>query len=171
MDGPPATPPPPDELPEPPTPGLSAQPGFDGPSRQSAGRAPVDPTAGWLVLGGGILVLVGVFLPWFTVTIDGTQRSTTGTNEWGVMLLAAFAIARGLTLVRPDRFRFGLGTPLIGGVILVVLLVIRWNDIRDALDTASRLGFPASVGIGFYAAAAGTACILIGGLLSMRRRA
>jgi hypothetical protein len=170
MDEPPATPPPPEELPEPPTPGLSQSGLGGGPSGQSVARPPVDPTAGWLVLAGGILVLVGVFLPWFTVTIDGAQRSTTGTSEWGVMLLAAFAIARGLTLVRPDRFRFGLGTPLIGGVILVVLLAIRWSDIREALDTASRLGFPASVGVGFYAAAVGTACVLIGGLLSLRRR-
>jgi len=170
MDEPPAAPPPPDELPEPPEPGLSSGPALGGRSRPPSTRPPVDPTAGWLVLGGGILVLVGVFLPWFTVTIAGTERSTNGTSEWGVILLAAFAVARGLTLVRPDRFRFSLGTPLIGGGILVVLLALRWSDIREALDTASRAGVPASVGIGFWAAAVGTACVVIGGVLAMRRR-
>jgi hypothetical protein len=131
-----------------------------------------NPNAGWFVLVGGILVVVGVFLPWITVSGLNGSGSTNGfdNGEWGFLILGGFAIARGLSMTRPDRFRFTLGTPLIGGAILAVLVVIRWGDIQDAL-TAVR-GYPgvtASIGIGVWSVIAGTACVVLGGLMSLRR--
>jgi hypothetical protein len=171
MDDPPATPPPPDRrLPEPPQPGLSGDPGLGRPSSAPVTGSTADRTPGWLVLAGGILVLVGVFLPWFSYDVGGVSRSTSGTGEWGLMLLGALATARGLSMVQPGRFRFALGTPLIGGAILAILVWTRWSDLHEALDRATRAGLTASIGIGFWMVVTGTACVLIGGVLAMARR-
>jgi len=143
-----------------------------GPVRQP-GPTATDRNAGWFVLAGGILVVVGVFLPWITVSGPGGSNSASGldSSEWGFMILGGFAIARGLSITRPDMFRFRFGTPLIGGAILVVLVVLRWGDLQDAL-TALRAypGVTASLGIGIWSVIAGTACVVLGGLMMLLRR-
>jgi hypothetical protein len=131
-----------------------------------------NPRAGWLTLGGGVLVVLGVFLPWITASGPGGSVSFSGldSNEWGFVLLGGFAIARGLSITRPDRFRFTLGTPLIGGIILAVLVALRWGDLQDALAIyRAQPGVTASLGIGVWSVIAGTACVLLGGLLAVRR--
>ena len=73
-------------------------------------------------------------------------------------------------MTRPDRFRFTLGTPLIGGVILIVLVALRWGDLQDVLATARAYpGVTASLGIGIWTVIAGTACVVLGGLMSLRK--
>jgi hypothetical protein len=121
---------------------------------------------------GGILVVVGVFLPWITASGPGGSASPSGldSNEWGFLILGGLAIARGLSIARPDRFRFTLGTPLIGGVILIVLIATRWGDLQDALEIyRAQPGVTASLGIGVWSVIAGTACVVLGGLMLLRR--
>jgi hypothetical protein len=136
-------------------------------------RAAENPNAGWLVLTGGVLVIVGVLLPWLTLTGPASTVSANGSDlaGWGFFILGGFAIVRGLSMTRPDRFSFRLGTPLIGGVILALLVATNWSRLQDDLDLARARGVEASIGIGFWAVVAGTACVLIGGVLGMRRRA
>jgi hypothetical protein len=164
------------QLPQPPPQDLGQQPlpGLGG----AHSARPVTPregntNAGWLVLAGGILVLVGVFLPWLTVTGPGGTFSRSGkdASEWGFVILGGFATVRGLSMARPGILRFQLGTPLIGGVILAVLVAIRWSDLQNALDTArTHAGITASIGIGFWAVIAGTVLVLLGGVMAMQRR-
>ena len=172
MDEPPATPPPPDRpLPEPPEPGLSAGTG-SGPAPRAAQPAE-NPNAGWFALVGGVLVIVGVLLPWITFTGPAATVSAKGSDlaGWGFYILGGFAIVRGLSMARPDRFSFRLGTPLIGGVILAVLVAIRWSDLQKALeDLRSLPSVTASIGIGFWAVIAGTVLVLLGGIMAMQRR-
>jgi hypothetical protein len=172
MSEPPVTPPPPDpSLPEPPEPGLSAGPGV--PARPPATRPPADPNAGWLVLLGGVLVIVGVLLPWLTLSSQTDTFSAKGSDlaGWGFYILGGFAIVRGLAMTRPDRFSFRFGTPLVGGVILALLITSNWSRLQDDLDLARARGIDASIGIGFWVVVAGTLCVLVGGVLTMRRRA
>ena len=98
-------------------------------------------------------------------------RSLLESQEAGLLILGAFATARGLSMLQPGRFRFSLGTPLIGGVILAILVGSRWSDLHEALDRATNAGLSASIGIGYWAVVAGTACVLLGGVLSLRRPA
>jgi hypothetical protein len=172
MNEPPATPPPPDRpLPEPPEPGLSA--GTDRGQVPRAAQPAENPNAGWFVLIGGVLVIIGVLLPWATFTGPGGTISFKGSDlaGWGFYILGGFAIVRGLSMARPDRFSFRLGTPLIGGVILAVLIATHWGRLQDLLDIGEARGADGSIGIGYWAVVAGTACVLFGGLLSLRRRA
>jgi hypothetical protein len=122
---------------------------------------------------GALLVIGGVFLPWATASNEfGDSVSKTGMalNNWGVLLLGGFALARGLSALRPATFHFNLGTPLIGGVLLAVLIATRWSDLNDAVKSAQASGLTASIGIGFWAVIAGTALVLLGGLLALQRR-
>jgi uncharacterized membrane protein YidH (DUF202 family) len=163
-------------LPQPPPEGPAQQhpPGLGG--AQSARRAPLregNTNAGWLTLAGGILVIVGVFLPWITATASAGTFSASGkdANEWAFLILGGFATVRGLSMAKPGLFRFQLGTPLIGGVILAVLVALRWNELQKALeDFRSVPGVTASIGIGFWAVIAGTVLVLLGGVLAMQRR-
>ena len=164
------------QLPQPPPqdPGQQPPPGLGGAqSARSVTPREGNANAGWLVLTGGILVIVGVFLPWITATGPGGTFSRSGkdASEWGFLILGGFATVRGFSMARPQTFRFQLGTPLIGGVILAVLVAIRWNDLNKALeDFRSLPGVTASVGIGFWAVIAGTVLVLLGGVLAMQRR-
>ena len=164
------------QLPQPPPEGLGYQPppGL-GPTPTSRPVPTRDgnANAGWLVLAGGILVIVGVFLPWITASGPRGTFSASGkdASEWGILILGGFATVRGLSMARPDIFRFRLGTPLIGGVILAVLVAMRWSDIQKALnDLRSVPGVTASLGIGFWAVIAGTVLVLLGGVMAMQRR-
>ena len=164
------------QLPQPPPqdPGQQPPPGLGG--AQSA--RPVPPregnaNAGWLVLAGGILVIVGVFLPWITASGPKGTFSASGkdANEWAFLILGGFATVRGLSMAKPGLFRFQLGTPLIGGVILAVLVALRWNDLQKVLEEVRSVpGVTASLGVGFWVVIAGTVLVLLGGVLAMQRR-
>ena len=163
-------------LPQPPPQGLGQRPPPGIGATPSPRQAPVrdgNANAGWLVLIGGVLVLVGVFLPWITASGPRGTFSASGkdASEWGILILGGFATVRGLSMARPDIFRFRLGTPLIGGVILAVLVAMRWSDIQKALDDLRSVpGVTASLGIGFWGVIAGTALVLAGGAMAMQRR-
>jgi uncharacterized membrane protein YidH (DUF202 family) len=164
------------QLPQPPPQDLGQQPppGLGG----AHSARPVAPregnaNAGWLVLTGGLLVIVGVFLPWITATGPTGTFSASGkdANEWAFLILGGFATVRGLSMAKPGLFRFQLDTPLIGGVILAVLVALRWNDLQKTLeDLRSLPGVTASLGIGIWAVIAGTVLVLLGGVLAMQRR-
>jgi hypothetical protein len=164
------------QLPQPPPQGQGYQPppGL-GPTPTSRPVQTRDgnANAGWLVLAGGLLVVVGVFLPWITANGPNGTFSTSGkdASEWGFLILGGFATVRGFSMARPGIFRFQLGTPLIGGVILAILAVMRWTDLQNALDVArAHAGYTASIGIGFWAVIAGTVLVLVGGAMAMQRR-
>src|SRR5438132_2966640 len=76
--------------PQPPPQGLGYQPppglGPTPTSRPATTRV-TNANAGWLVLAGGILVIVGVFLPWITATGPSGTFSASGkdANEWAFL--------------------------------------------------------------------------------------
>lgn len=122
---------------------------------------------------GGVLVVIGVFLPWVTATGPGGSASVNGitVGTYGTLLLGGFAVARGLQTLRPDTFHFNLGTPLLGGILLAGLMALRWNDLQNAVNDARAVSplIHASIGIGVWSVIAGTVLILLGGLLARRR--
>jgi hypothetical protein len=133
-----------------------------------------------MMLGGGLAIVVGaVALPWFSASGPGGSETVKGISGsgFGILILAGFAIAKGLQVVAPDRVPFRLGTPILTGVLLLALVGFRWSDISDGLDRAEAIpGVTASVGSGFWLVAAGSVIVLCGGLLmhfggSVRRSA
>ena len=127
--------------------------------------------AGVLVTLGGVLVVLGVFLPWVSASGFGVSVSENGIKigTFGTLILGAFAVARGLSLIRPSSFAINLGTPLIGGILIGVLVALRWSFLQSEVRDAHAGGFQASIGIGVWSVIAGTVLILAGGLLAQRR--
>jgi hypothetical protein len=127
---------------------------------------------GVLVLGGGLLAILAVFLPWFQASGPAGTISQNGLaiGSYGTLILGGFAAARGLSMVRAGALRTQLGSPLIGGVLILVFLAIRWGSLQQAIRDAEALSplIHASIGIGVWATIAGAAAILVGGLLSRR---
>jgi hypothetical protein len=157
------------ELPSPP-PGLAQGPAYQRP----APPAPQTSRAGILTLAGGALVVISVFLPWLRLEGPGGSLSVSEFRggAFGLLILGGFAIARGLSMARIGGMGFRMGSPLIGGILMVVLLVIRWNDINDAIEQTNALypAVTASIGIGFWGAALGAALVIAGGVLTLQNR-
>jgi hypothetical protein len=158
------------EFPPPPvTPGLRSE----RPTRRPIAVDPALRQAGFSVVIGGLLVVVGVFLPWVTASgpLGNASENGLAIGTWGTLILGGFAVIRGLSMLRPATIR-ALGSPLIGGVLLAVLMALRWSDLQQVI-TATEAQSPAitaSLGIGVWCTIAGTALILAGSALVMLRR-
>jgi len=167
--------PPPDEPPEslpapPPGPGLQQGPiTYRPPAPVAAGQR----RAAIFVTIGALLVIGSVFLPWVTASGPGGSATVNGLKlgSWGTLILGGLALARGLSMLRPEGIPFNLGTPIIGGVLLAVLLATRWNDLQNTIRQSEALSpqIHASLGIGVWADVLGIALILLGGVLARTR--
>ena len=120
--------------------------------------------------------MLGTFLPDVSVSgpSGGVSVSAWQSGAWGSLVLGGFAVARGLSLLRPAQFGFRLGTPLIGAAILAFLLYERWKDVQEAIsDVQLHSAATATVGIGLWLSILGLALVIAGGLLDLgaRRRA
>jgi hypothetical protein len=151
-------------------PGITQGPAFPRPVQ----AAPENKLPGLLVLGGALAVIGGAFLPWLQASEAGTTLKVTGINAgtWGTILLGGLAAARGLAMIRPTPVKMQLGSPVIGGILIGVLLAFRWSDLQSAIkDVQAR--YPdahVQVGIGFIICVAGAVAIVVGGLLAARPR-
>ena len=128
---------------------------------------------GFLVLVGGALVILGVFLPWLQAssTLTGVHVTQNGLSigTYGTLILGGFAVMRGFAMIQPRQVR--LGTPVIGGALILLLMALRWTTLQDALTAARAVPeIQASIGIGVWAVIAGACLVIAGGLLSPRRR-
>lgn len=148
------------------------------PERGVTGSAPVGqsgvargPSNGAiLVMLGGAMVVIGVFLPWVTASAGANSVSESGLKigTYGTLILGGFAIVRGAARLFsssvPPILR---SSPMITGALIAGLLALRWNDLQDALNAARSLSptVSASLGIGVWLDAAGAAAIIIGGYL------
>ena len=157
--------------PPPPNPGLASDRpiGPVAPTQAGAGSR----NAGWLVLAGGALVVAGVFLPWIQASTAVGSVSANGIRigTFGTLLLGGFAVARGFSMVRPDMFRMRLGTPVIGGVLILVLMALRWGYLQGQIRIARATvpGIQVSLGLGVWAVIVGGLLVIVGGLIGPRR--
>jgi hypothetical protein len=182
MSDEPQTPP---EPPMPPPPPETADPGAAGyglrmgsqpaaqPSQVAATDRPARSLAGLLVLSGGLAVVIGVFLPWLQATGPGGTYSENGIKigTFGTLILGGFAVAKGMSVLRPGLIAMRLSSPLLTGALLAGLMALRWNALQTAINDTNALSpdVTASIGIGVWLVIAGTAAILLGGLLEMSR--
>jgi hypothetical protein len=124
-----------------------------------------------LVLLGGLAAVLGVFLPWVQASGGGTTITENGikSGTYATLVLGGLAAARGASMLRPDMFRMRLGTPVIGGVLIAVFTAIRWSALNQRVADYNAIpGVTASIGVGVWLVIAGTACIIVGGLMSGR---
>ncbi len=125
-------------------------------------------TADWLMVGGGVVMLIAGFLPWVTASVPGFSDSVnafefffTGTLPW-ILIVAVGALALLLVLeVIPS------GTtpwPLIllglaGFATLLVLIRVIFNPLED---NGSDAGIDITRGIGMYLGVIGAIVATVG---------
>jgi len=129
--------------------------------------------AGLLSVIGGIVVVIGGFMPVLQLTGPNGVASIAGTKAGvGVLFLGGFAVLKGASALRSAGLSERLSSPLITAGLLAALLVWRWTDIQDAIPkiAASYPGVTASVGFGYWLDVAGTVLIATGGLLLLRAK-
>jgi hypothetical protein len=171
------------EKPMPPPPPDAADPGKPGygglrmgaqPPQVVTVRRPGSSLAGILVLGGGLAVVIGVFLPWLQATGPGGTVSENGLKigTFGTLILGGFAVAKGMSDLRPGLITMRLSSSLLTGALLAGLMAVRWSSLQTAINDTNALSpsVTASIGIGVWVVMAGTAAILLGGLLGMSHR-
>jgi hypothetical protein len=173
----PPTPPPmpdrPGSMPPGPPTGLGGGLSEPRPSGPAPGPMSSDRLPALLTVVGGVLVVLGSLLPVVKVSAAGATSTVSGTSAGiGVLILGGFAIVKGLSGLSPRMVPVRFATPLLTGGLLVVLLVLRWNDIQDAIDIVRTElpGAQASVGIGFWIDVVGTVLILVAGFLDLTAR-
>jgi hypothetical protein len=170
-------PPPPPEAADPGRPGYGlrtgSQPAAQPQQVVAVGRSGPS-LAALLVLGGGLAVIIGVFLPWVQATGPGGTVSENGIEigTFGTLILGGFAVAKGISILRPGLMAMRLSSPLLTGALLAGLMALRWNSLQAAINDTNALNpeVTAAIGIGVWLVIAGTAAILLGGLLGMSHR-
>jgi hypothetical protein len=120
-------------------------------------------TPDWLVIGGGLAVLIGGFLDWFKV--DGVDASAnafdytlTGLIPWILVVGAAVIVL----LLAGGVMKAGgapwtlivLGATALGALLILIRLLIGADDVPDELDVSRSIGLWLSA-LGAIAAAAG----------------
>ena len=134
----------------------------------SAGPSGSARTGALLMLIGGIVVILGALLPWFSVSAPGGTRGIGGISGigFGLVILAGFAIAKGAQGLMPSLIRMRLSAPILTGALMVVALAIRWSDLHRTVDVVDALpGVSASIGIGFWLDVVGVVAVLLGGAI------
>jgi hypothetical protein len=172
---------------------------MDQPTDQPA-RPPRDPEPGpqparsgeidyaaWSLVGGGFLILLGIFLKWFSVTANiagfSGSISKAGTEDWtGIVTLIAslVAIAGGgaaILLADVRVKRSALMAATIAGVIALVVTVIaffRANSVGVELPVLAggpNASIDAGAAAGLYVSFLGAVIATAGGVLAARRPA
>lgn len=131
--------------------------------------------ASFLLVAGGVLILVGLPLQWTSVSFpDHTITAMRGIDYASydvvttiVLAVALIAVAFAVVAAR----RWG---PMIG--VIVAVLACLWGALvvvaaaNPAADSTALAGVNVSIGVGAYAVAAGAALALVGSLVSFRGR-
>lgn len=151
------------------------------------------PVASWLLAGGLVVALVGVFLPWVSVSGGGgllagldalieAEYGSTDPNGLnfgdGVVAIILILLVAGAVIVHGVRDGRGKALPVTGIVLTSVLALVGMANIADINDTSETffepVGGELAPGIGLYLVAIGGIGAIVGSSMmtakSPRRR-
>lgn len=128
------------------------------------------------VLGaiGGIIALIGVFLPWLTVSVMGVELSASGWEAYDlageiapilVLVLAIITIA--VAVFTKDMIQKA-GVTILGLITLIVgaYYIMYIGDVAAGLSGFAEVSV--SAGYGLYAVVIGGIIALVGGLMAYK---
>lgn len=121
------------------------------------------------VLGivGGLLAVVGVFLPWMTATetITNTSSSASGISVplFGILVLLFSAL--GLVLALVGKRGTCIGAMIMGILAFVFALIVA--TIWSAIISTFGVGDILSIGYGLYITLAGSIILVIGSVMTL----
>lgn len=134
--------------------------------RAPAGGFPVESTrdltlAGWLLLGGGVALVLGAFLPWATITaplIGTVSKSGIDGGDGWIMVAVGLVLA----VLGGRRLSSGHVVPFIPAAIVAVLgAALTLYELIDVGSASEGLA-TAHIGVGLWLGAAGVICAVVG---------
>lgn len=181
-----SVPPPPPPPPAPPTPfGYSAPgaapQGYPLPGTGLAGGQPAQkpprpsvPAGSWLLIIGGVLLIAGSFLNWFTLEgekFTGFSGSGSDTKDGPVFVFfGVLAFGFGLAQLLARRVLAVAILAIIFAVFAVLAAIVDLRDVADAMDLSDTFGFAASQGPGLWVVLVGSLLALAGGVATLAKR-
>jgi hypothetical protein len=120
------------------------------------------------MIAGGAIAVASAFLPRITASGPGGEATYGGLAGagFGTLILAGFAIAKGLQVVRPDVVKMRLSSPILTGALMLLLAGIRYASLQSNVSDLQALpGVTASIGTGFWIGLIGASLVAIGGAM------
>ena len=132
----------------------------------------MEENAGWWVLVGGVVIVVGSFLPWITATSVFGSLSRNALDGDGRLTLAAGVILALIGAVEVSSGTSRRPAKILGWVMVIVVglvFAVDFSDLQERLDLVSSelIGASASIGPGLWLLAVG-ALIAVIGVLNLR---
>ena len=135
--------------------------------------------AGFLLIAGGVLMLVGVFPTWATVAATGATKDVNGFTTGSANTDAVVSFVAGGLLVFlgwavSNRGRFG--TRMFAFAVSALaaiwagLLVLLLGGVQSELSNLANGAITTTLGVGYYLTAGGAALAFLGGLLALAVR-
>jgi hypothetical protein len=136
---------------------------------QIAPPRPKAPTAGWLLIGGAAVMVLGSFLPWFTINgEDITGFSELGGEDRDGPAFVVFAVILagfGITTLAARRLLPIAILAVVFASFALIFALVDYGDITDLED----LGL-VEAGPGVPIVIVGTLIALAGGIVALARR-
>jgi len=115
-----------------------------------------------IIAGGAVAVVVGLFLPWYTISFLSVSSSVSpGLNSTGILLLifSVVALASGLNVLNKDKKQMSI-VSIVAGVLALLVMLNNWPD--------SDLSGAVSTGIGYWLGLAGSVAIIAGSAMAYK---
>jgi hypothetical protein len=115
-----------------------------------------------IIAGGAVAVIVGLFLPWYTVSFLSVSSSVSpGLNSTGMLLLifSVVSLAAGLNVLNKDKKQMSIAS-IVAGVLALLVMLNNWPD--------SDLSGAVSTGIGYWLGLAGSVAIVAGSAMAYK---
>jgi hypothetical protein len=132
-------------------------------------------TSDWLKVGGGALMLIAYFLPWWSTdfgvggdaSVSGSEYFFTGTVPW--LILIAVAVLTFLAVAGKFKLPPNIPAPLVFlGASLLALLLVLWRFFSDGVDSVAGFDIPTTRGAGLYLALVAAIAVFVGSLLGFK---
>jgi hypothetical protein len=120
------------------------------------------------ILGGSLVVLISMFLPWYSASYAGFSDSVDGFHRWGLLTFVAWLLVLGLWLLRgPLSSQFKLPAWGVSDSMLFMILggvevlgtVLYWVDGSSSVGNLNAFGVSTGPSFGLFIG-------LIGGVLT-----
>jgi hypothetical protein len=127
-------------------------------------------TTTWVMLGGGLLVVLGSFTTWVTASVGLFSVSENGTSGDGkfTLILAILAIGAALANHQVPRQEFSIATVVLFG-LLTILSIYEFVHISSKSYSGDGITISATVGVGVYLCIAGSVAGVVAWIIEKRR--
>ena len=165
--------------------------GFPPPATAPASspNAGGSPAGAILALIGGVLTLVGTFLPWVTNNLsdaglsgwdltsgskgfllpDGSLLTFDSPDPYALLALGALALFVGVMSFGPATRKVARVLAVVSGLVVITLLVRDWMSLAQVVTDQAPTSFEVSSAFGFYVTIAGGAITALSALMPSKR--